>query len=102
EQEIVVRLDSAHDALETREALAAAENVRFLIKWNPRNSNELAWLDRMFSEGTVTTPRSGKRVGLLVVDELMQVHDASYPCKRIMRVTEWTTDRHGQLLLTPD
>ena len=102
EQEIVVRLDSAHDALETREALAAAENVRFLIKWNPRNSNELAWRDRVFSEGKVTTPRAGKRVGLLVVDEPMQVNGSAYPCKRIVRVTERTTDRHGQLLLTPD
>ena len=102
EQEILVRLDSAHDAVETREVLAAAEKVRFIIKWNPRNSNELAWRDRVFSEGTVTTPRSGKRVGLLVVDEPMQVHGASYSCKRIVRVTERTADRHGQMRLTPD
>jgi len=102
EQEILVRLDSAHDAEETRQVLAAAENVRFLIKWNPRNSNELAWRDRVFSEGTVTTPRAGKRVGLLVVDEPMQVNGSVYPCKRIVRVIERTTDRHGQLLLTPD
>ena len=102
EQEILVRLDSAHDAVETREVFAAAEKVRFIIKWNPRNSNELAWRDRVFSEGTVTTPRSGKRVGLLVVDEPMQVHGASYSCKRIVRVTERTADRHGQMRLTPD
>ena len=102
EQEIVVRLDSAHDALETREALAATENVRFLIKWNPRKSNVRSWRDRVFNEGTVTTPRSGKRVGLLVVDEPMQVNGSVYPCKRIVRVIERTTDRHGQLLLTPD
>ena len=102
EQEIVVRLDSAHDALETREALAEAENVRFLIKWNPRKSNVLAWRDRVFSEGQVTTPRAGKRVGLLVVDEPMQVNGSAYPCRRIVRVIERTTDRHGQLLLAPD
>ena len=101
EQEIVVRLDSAHDAEETREALAAAENVRFIIKWNPRKSNVLAWRDRVFSEGTVTTPRSGKRVGLLVVDEPMHINGSAYPCKRIVRVIERTTYRHGQLLLTP-
>ena len=102
EQEIVVRLDSAHDAEETRQVLAAAEKVRFLIKWNPRKSNVLAWRDRVFSEGKVTTPRAGKRVGLLVVDEPMQVNGSVYPCKRIVRVIERTTDRHGQLLLTPD
>jgi hypothetical protein len=102
EQEIVVRLDAAHDAEETRQVLAAAEKVHFLIKWNPRNSNELAWRDRVFSEGTVTRPRAGKRIGLLVVDEPMQVNGSAYPCKRIVRVIERTTDRHGQLLLTPD
>ena len=102
EQEIVVCLDSAHDAEETRQVLAAAEKVRFLIKWNPRKSNVLAWRDRVFSEGKVTTPRAGKRVGLLVVDEPMQVNGSVYPCKRIVRVIERTTDRHGQLLLTPD
>ena len=102
EQEILVRLDSAHDAVETREVLASTENVRFLIKWNPRNSNVRAWSDRVFNEGKVTTPRAGKRVGLLVVDEPMQVNGAAYPCKRIVRVTQRTTDRHGQLLLTPE
>lgn len=102
EQELLVRLDSAHDAEETRQELAAAEKVRFLIKWNPRNSNVLAWRDRVFSEGTVTSPRPGKRVGLLVVDEPMQVNGAAYPCRRIVRVTERTNDRHGQMLLTPD
>jgi hypothetical protein len=102
EQELLVRLDSAHDAEETREVLAAAKKVRFIIKWNPRKSKVLAWRDRVFGEGKVTTPRSGKQVGLLVVDEPMQVHGAVYPCKRIVRVTERTTDRHGQLLLTPD
>ena len=40
--------------------------------------------------------------GLLVVDEPMQVHGASYSCKRIVRVTERTADRHGQMRLTPD
>ena len=102
EQEILVRLDSAHDAVETREVLASTENVRFLIKWNPRNSNVRAWSDRVFNEGKVTMPRAGKRVGLLVVDEPMQVNGAAYPCKRIVRVTQRTTDRHGQLLLTPE
>ena len=60
--------------------------MRFLIKWNPRKSNVLAWRDRVFSEGKVTTPRAGKRVGLLVVDEPMQVNGSAYPCKRIVRV----------------
>jgi hypothetical protein len=47
-------------------------------------------------------PGRRKRVGLLVVDEPMQVNGAAYPCRRIVRVTQPTTDRHGQLLLTPE
>jgi hypothetical protein len=32
----------------------------------------------------------------------MQVNGAAYPCKWIARVIQRTTDRHGQLLLTPE
>ncbi len=53
-------------------------------------------------EGTVTTPRPGKQVGLLVLEEPVQVNGVSYPCKRIVRVTERTINRHGQLLLSPE
>ena len=102
DQDILVRLDSAHDAEENRKVLAAADKARFIIKWNPRKNNPLSWRDKVFEEGTVTTPRPGKQVGLLVLEEPVQVDGASYPCRRIVRVIERTINRHGQLLLSPD
>ncbi len=37
---LLVRLDSAHDALETRAALAGHEKVSYIIKWNPRKEDQ--------------------------------------------------------------
>ncbi len=66
-KKLLVRLDSAHDALETRVACKGHEKVSFIIKWNPRKEDQKQWAKRIFEEGTVTEPRTGKRVGLLTV-----------------------------------
>ena len=101
-RKILVRLDSAHDALDTRVALAGQKNVSYIIKWNPRREDQREWAERIFKEGVVTTPRDGKRVGLLTV-YIKQVHqDKSYRFKRVMRAVERTIDRRGQRLLTPE
>lgn len=102
-KKLLVRLDSGHDAIDTLMELQAAEGVSYIVKWNPRNSNRRLWRDRVFDQGKVTTPRPGKRVATLLVrhrhvDENKKAHIFS----RIVRVTERTTSRHGQLLLTPD
>lgn len=101
-RKILVRLDSAHDALDTRVALAGQKNVGYIIKWNPRREDQLEWAGRIFKEGNVTTPRDGKRVGLLTV-HIQQAHkEKTYRFKRVMRVVERTIDRRGQRLLTPE
>ena len=101
DQECLARLDSAHDAEENRKLLATTEKVRFIIKWNPRGSSVLSWHERVLGEGTISMPRPGKRVGLMVIDEPMEIEGVSYPCRRIVRVTERTSDRNGQMLLMP-
>jgi hypothetical protein len=101
-RKILVRLDSAHDALDTRVALAGRRNVSYIIKWNPRREDQLEWAGRIFKEGKVTTPRDGKRVGLLTV-YIRQVHEGkTYRFKRVMRAVERTVDRRGQRLLMPE
>ena len=101
-RKILVRLDSAHDALDTRVALAGRRNVSYIIKWNPRREDQREWAVRIFTEGKVTSPRKGKRVGLLTVN-VQQVHEGkTYRFKRVMRAVERTIDRSGQCLLTPD
>jgi len=101
-QKLLVRLDSAHDALETRTTLAKANKVSYIIKWNPRKEDLQQWADRIFAEGRVINPRPGKRVGILRV-HIRQVYEGkTYQFQRIMRAEERTIDKHGQFLLVPD
>jgi len=101
-RKLLVRLDSAHDALDTRVALAGRRNVGYIIKWNPRREDRNEWAGRIFGEGKITTPREGKRVGVLTV-YIQQTHDGkTYRFKRVMRAVERTIDRHGQRLIAPE
>ncbi len=99
---VLVRLDSAHDALETRATLAGRKKVSYIIKWNPRKEDQKEWARRIFAEGKVTTPRPGKKVGLLRVHIRQEYQGKTYQFKRVMRAVERTVDKRGQLLLTPD
>ncbi len=99
---LMVRLDSAHDAIDTRVTLAGQRKVSYIIKWNPRKEDLQEWARRIFKEGKVTTPRQGKRIGLLTV-HIQQVHyGKTYQFRRVMRAVERTIDRKGQMLLIPE
>jgi len=101
-RKLLVRLDSAHDALETRAALAGGKNVSYIIKWNPRREDQKQWAAEIFAKGRVSTPRPGKRLGLVTV-HLQQVHQGkTYRFKRVMRAVERTIDRRGQLLVAAE
>jgi len=101
-RKLLARLDSAHDALDTRVALAGQRNVSYIIKWNPRREDQIEWANRIFEDGEVVSPREGKRVGLLTV-HIRQVHEGkTYQFKRVMRAVERTIDRSGQRFLTPE
>ena len=101
-QPLLVRADAGNDAIETLVALENAEETHYIVKWNPRKSDPVAWRDKVFAEGAVKTPRSGKRVGTIVVEEPKEVNKTPYTFKRIVRVTERTIDKYGQFLLAPD
>lgn len=101
-KKLLVRLDSAHDALDTRVTLAGHRHVSYIVKWNPRREDQKKWADRIFKEGDVSAPRPGKRVGLLTV-HIRQDHEGkTYQFKRVMRAVERTIDRFGQRLLAPE
>jgi hypothetical protein len=101
-RKLLIRLDSAHDALETRVTLAGLKNVNYIIKWNLRKANQKEWVRRIIEECKVGTPRPEKRVGLLTV-HIRQVHGGKiYRFKRMIRAVERTIDRKGQLLLVPE
>jgi hypothetical protein len=101
-KKLLVRLDSAHDALETRLALRDREKVSSIIKWNPRREDTSALCARAFAEGKVTEPRPGKKVALLTVRQSQEHEGRTMVFTKVVRVTRRTVDKRGQLLLTPD
>lgn len=101
-KKLLVRLDSAHDALETRVLLRNAEKTAFIIKWNPRRQDTSEICKKAFSEGKVTNPRPGKRVALLTVRKLQEHEGANYVFTKVIRVIERTVNKHGQVLLVPE
>ena len=102
DKKLLVRLDSAHDALETRLALRAREKVSYIIKWNPRREDTSALCARAFAEGTVTAPRPGKKVALLTIRRSQEHEGQTYMFTKVVRVTERTVDKRGQILLSPE
>lgn len=101
-KKLLVRLDSGHDAVETRVLLGNAEKVSYIIKWNPRREDLKELCEHSFAEGKITEPRKGKRVALLTIRNRQLYEGKTYMFTKVVRVTERTIDKHGQLLLTPD
>jgi len=101
-RKILVRLDSAHDALETRINLTGRKKVSYIIKWNPRKEDVNQWAKRIFAEGKVTEPRPGKKVGILRVHLQQQHKGKTYQFMRIMRAVERSIDKKGQMLIIPE
>lgn len=99
---LLVRLDSAHDALDNFVTMRDERKVSYIVKWNPRRQDHLAWHKRAFAEGKEQKARPGKRIALLTVNETRVVKGKELVFTRLMRVTERTIDKHGQILLTPD
>lgn len=101
-KKLLVRLDSGHDAIETRVLLSNAEKVSYILKWNPRRESTSELRTRAFSEGTVNEPRPGKKVALLTTRVHQEYEGKTYYFNKVARVTERTLDKHGQMLLVPD
>ncbi len=99
---LLARMDSAHCAMETLVTLHDHEKVSFIVKWNPRKADPWFWHKKAFSEGKVSEPRPGKRVALMTVYETHEEGGKKYRFMRVMRVTERTIDKHGQMLTIPD
>lgn len=94
---ILLRLDSAHDARENRNFLRQQEHIDFLIKWNPRKQDPLAWADKAQSQKAWTLNRDGKMEAILS-EELPDEPGV----RRIVKVTVRTSDARGQLYLEPE
>ena len=104
---ILLRTDSAHDAVTNRVELSRHDDVDYIIKWNPRKQDPEAWKTLAFSKGKVEIPRPGKRVAIFSVTERHSATDENgqekeFSFRRVARVTERTIDKKGQPLLIPE
>lgn len=99
---LLVRLDSAHDSIDTLAALSGRERVSYIVKWNPRSEQRLKWRNRAFEDGNIVEPRPGKKIALASVNIWRERDGKIYPLRLVLRVTERTVDRKGQILLVPE
>jgi len=92
---VLVRLDSAHDAAENRQYLSD-QAMDYLIKWNPRKQDPIAWFEKADAETTWCHLRPGKMEAIFseILDETSYV-------RRVIRVTVRQCDAKGQLFLEP-
>lgn len=101
-KKLLVRLDSAHDAVENRVLLRNNDKVSSIIKWNPRREDTSELCKRAFEEGKVTEPRKGKKVALLTIRKRQEYKGKNYVFTKVVQVTKRTINKHGQVLLVPD
>ena len=99
---ILVRLDSAHDSIETLVTLRKSEKVSFIVKWNPRRSDLQEWKEKAFKKGRVVRPRVGKKVAYLTERKRRVYNGKAYFFTLVIRVTERTITSDGQMMLFPN
>lgn len=94
---ILVRMDSAHDALDNIK-VCIKRHVDWLIKRNIRSEDPQSWLQTAQKLGTLKQPREGKAVwtGAYFTER------DDLTLRLVFEVIERTIDRHGQMLLMPE
>lgn len=105
---VLLRMDSGFDSAQLMREIQACNQAGlpqadWLIKWNPRSTDAQALLaQRQAAPGANLLweqPREGKRVSLW--EEAVQIEGIQRPVRRILRLTERSIDRHGQILICP-
>lgn len=106
EAPLLVRLDSAHDALTTLVALLE-QKVDFIVKWNPRKADVPARASEIFAHGKMIKETDDLRIALMTetIERTYKDEDGNektIKLRRVLRATERWTDRKGDRLLVPD
>jgi hypothetical protein len=102
---LLVRLDSAHDAVATLAALLE-EKVDFIVKWNPRKTDVSARASEVFARGKLVERNANRRVAVLneTVERTYKDEDGkvqTIKVRRVLRATESKADSPTQPNLFP-
>ncbi|WP_029918107.1 IS1380 family transposase [Pelobacter seleniigenes] len=105
EAPLLVRLDSAHDAIATLVSLKEAE-ADFIVKWNRRNSDMPIKATDIFAHGKRLKDTKTERIAIMTetVERSYQHEDdetRTIKLRRVLRASERWFDKDGPLL-TPD
>lgn len=103
---LLVRLDSAHDAIATLVTLRE-EQVDFIVKWNPRKTDVPARASAVFAQGKIVEQTAQRRVAVLseTVERTYKDEDGTVQTiklRRVLRAIESQYDRQGNPHLIPD
>lgn len=103
---LLVRLDSAHDAIATLVALIV-EKVDFIVKWNPRGTDVPARASEVFAQGKMIKQDKKGRIAIMTETVERTYKDENdeektIKLRRVLRATERNFDRDGNRLLIPD
>jgi hypothetical protein len=103
---LLVRLDSAHDALATLVALIA-EKVDFIVKWNPRKTDVPARASEVFAHGKMVKQDKNGRVAIMTETVERSYKDENgaektIKVRRVLRATQRNFEKDGTPLLIPD
>ena len=118
---ILARLDSGFDSTALMRSLHSCNQpglpqVDWLIKWNPRSTSVRALWEQLNADPNITWClwREGKRttvweqtVSIAGITDANGIKDDDFmgpprPLRRVLRLTERTIDKHGQVLLEPE
>lgn len=94
-EQLLLRLDSAHETIKTCDLLNTTDNVSYIFKWNPRRENTSELRKRAFTEATVTEPQGGKRVAMLTIRQQQLYGGKTCNFSKVIRVTERTLDKRA-------
>lgn len=103
---LLVRLDSAHDAIMTLVTLLN-EQVDFIVKWNPRGTDVPARASQVFAQGKMIKQDKKGRIAIMTETVLRTYKDKddkeqTITLRRVLRATERFFEKDGTPLLVPD
>ena len=102
---LLVRLDSAHDAIATLVTLKE-EEVDFIVKWNPRKTDVPIKATEIFAHGkTIRQDEKGRIAIMTEIVERSYKDDSNatktIKVRRVLRATERNFEKDGTALLFP-
>lgn len=103
---LLVRLDSAHDAIATLVTLKE-EKVDFIVKWNPRKTDVPIKATEIFAHGKIVKQDKNGRIAIMTETVERSYKDEDGKAKvtklrRVLRATERYFERDGTPLLFPN